>query len=243
MGVGVALIGPDMRIMALNKTMGLWFPGLDPSKQPICYMAYGNPSGDGPCLRCPARQTLADGRKHESVGDRLTPSGLRHYRLTSAALNDEDGRPIAAVEIMDDITELKRAEQAVGEHEQFHQAIIDGIPIPVFFKDTNGVYLGCNEAFAAFVGMPRKKIIGGSAYDVSLGELDKYLELDGDLAAGRQTRAYECRATRGDGTVRHVVFNKTRLIKADGAVGGLVGVICDPAKEVGLPIGSSSSMR
>jgi len=47
------------------------------------------------------------------------------------------------------------------------QNVINAIPTPVFYKDTDGIYLGCNVAFEEFIGLSREQIVGKSVYDVS----------------------------------------------------------------------------
>ena len=46
------------------------------------------------------------------------------------------------------------------------QTLVDTIPAPVFYKDTKGVYLGCNQAFEQAADLPRHAIIGRTAADV-----------------------------------------------------------------------------
>ena len=44
-----------------------------------------------------------------------------------------------------DITARKQAEEALAQQSQFLQLLIDTIPTPVFYKDAEGRYLGCNQ--------------------------------------------------------------------------------------------------
>jgi PAS domain S-box-containing protein len=38
--------------------------------------------------------------------------------------------------------------------------LLESLPIPVFFKDSDGRYYGCNQAFEALVGRARAEIVG-----------------------------------------------------------------------------------
>ncbi len=42
--------------------------------------------------------------------------------------------------------------------------LLNSIPDMVFFKDTEGKYLGCNPSFAEFVNIPAEKIKGQNIY-------------------------------------------------------------------------------
>ena len=44
----------------------------------------------------------------------------------------------------------------------FLQTLLDAIPNPIFYKDSNRLFLGCNSTFESFVGMRSEEIIGKS---------------------------------------------------------------------------------
>lgn len=44
--------------------------------------------------------------------------------------------------------------------------LLNNVPDLVFVKDHSGVYIECNEAFSAFVGVKRSEIIGRTDYDI-----------------------------------------------------------------------------
>lgn len=60
-----------------------------------------------------------------------------------------------------DMTERKRAEEAVRESRQMLQLVMDNVPQSIFWKDKDLVYLGCNRRFAADAGLnSSEEIIG-----------------------------------------------------------------------------------
>jgi PAS domain S-box-containing protein len=157
----------------------------------------------------------------------------------------KDGRPILfetnAVPIFDakgqlsgyrgidrDITRRKKAENALKETAHFLQTLMDAIPNPIFFKDTNFIYQGCNKAFVDYMGMSRDKIIGKSAYDVAPRELaDRYQKMDEELFQQGGVQTYEGLVRYADGTHHNVIFSKAIYADASGSLRGLVGVIND----------------
>ena len=58
-----------------------------------------------------------------------------------------------------DVTERKVAEDEIQRQASLIKSLLDSIPDIIFFKDREGVYLGCNPPFAEFVGKPREDII------------------------------------------------------------------------------------
>lgn len=106
--------------------------------------------------------------------------------------------------------------------------LIDAIPNPIFYKDTNGIYRGCNKAFEDYLGLTKEEIVGKSVYDLSPKELaDKYHQMDSELfnKVGKQT--YEYQVKYADGTLHDVIFNKATYVDSDKKPAGLVGVMVD----------------
>src|SRR5512136_1529140 len=118
LGVGVAMIDPAMRILTLNRQMRTWFPDVNPSVKPLCYESFNDPPARDICPYCPTINTLRDGRVHEAVTN--TPSGeeVRHYRIIATPITDSKGRVVAAIEMVEDITERKQAAEALRASEQ-----------------------------------------------------------------------------------------------------------------------------
>jgi len=117
-GAGISLISPNMEILSMNNPMKTWFPNIDVSKKPICYRAFNNPPREDVCSYCPTYKTLKDGKIHESITDTPVGCEIKNYRIISTPLKDKDGKIIAAIEMVDDITELKRAEEKIKKLNQ-----------------------------------------------------------------------------------------------------------------------------
>ena len=110
-GIGVAMISPDMEILTLNRQMSEWFPNIETSAKPLCYKAFNDPPGENPCSYCPTLKTLKDGQRHEAIAETPTPNGIRYYRVVSSSVMNEDGSVRAAIEMVEDVTEQKHAEK------------------------------------------------------------------------------------------------------------------------------------
>ncbi len=109
-GIGITTIGPDMRVMSLNRQMHEWFPAANESDKPVCYHAFRNPPLKVPCNYCPAKKTLEDGDIHEATTKTPILGDLRSLKIVASPIKDSEGNIIAAIEIVDDITEQQRDE-------------------------------------------------------------------------------------------------------------------------------------
>lgn len=132
------------------------------------------------------------------------------------------------VAFLRDISERKQADQRANSALNFMQKLMDAIPAPVFYKDAECVYLGCNKPFEQYLGLPAEQIIGKGVYDIAPPDLaEKYDKCDRELLNNPGTQAYEASVVYADGSRHHVVFNKATFDNADGKVAGLIGVMLD----------------
>ena len=127
-----------------------------------------------------------------------------------------------------EILERQRAETQLQESSHFLEALLESIPNPVFYKDTEGRYLGCNKAFETILGRPRESIIGKRINDVAPQDVaDQYTAVDAELLRTRGVLTHEGTMVHADGSRRDVVFAKATFNKADGSMGGLIGAAMD----------------
>ncbi|MDN3515084.1 MAG: diguanylate cyclase [Candidatus Brocadia sp.] len=127
-----------------------------------------------------------------------------------------------------EISERKKAEAAIKDNEQFLQILMDSLPAPVFYKNNDGKYTGCNKAFEDFLGMQKGEIIGKTVYEVAPRELaDRYYEADKALFQSRGSQVYEARVKPHNVSVRDVVFHKAVFYDHKGKLAGLIGIILD----------------
>ena len=119
------------------------------------------------------RERLLETEAPESCELRLVKKdGCTFYaRVECMVIKDKEGRLTQIRAAVSDITERKRAEDALQESEAFLKTLINAIPIPVFYKDSDGKYLGVNSAFETFIGKTKERLIGKSVFDVHPPEL------------------------------------------------------------------------
>lgn len=166
--------------------------------------------GGEPCETIQLTCTLRDGRAHVA-------------RLTPRRLPDDAGA------LFLDVARLERSEleRAKAERDRF-QSILDAIPAPIWFKNSGGVYQGCNVEFERYVGLPRDRIVGKTVFDIAPRDLaEVYRPADLDVFASGGTQVYETQVQWANGTRREVVFRKAAIRDAAGKLAGLAGAILD----------------
>ncbi|MBU2228231.1 MAG: PAS domain S-box protein [Proteobacteria bacterium] len=124
----------------------------------------------------------------------------------------------------------KNADEEAGTS-AFPQKLIDSIPIPVFYKDIRGVYLGGNQAFADFLGRKMEDIVGKTVHEIAPEDLaEEYERADKELFRREGIQTYESAIVHADGARHKVIFNKATFSNRDGVVSGLIGSIFDIAQ-------------
>ncbi|MBE0596020.1 MAG: EAL domain-containing protein [Desulfuromonadales bacterium] len=127
-------------------------------------------------------------------------------------------------------SELEHQIAAEARQEQLHflQSLLDAIPNPIFFKDLEGRYLGCNASLTRTLGVEKAALVGRQVFDVApAGRAWLCYREDQAVFASGEVRAYETSLTYADGRQRVVVFNKAPFYHRNGEMAGLVGVIHD----------------
>jgi PAS domain S-box-containing protein len=127
-----------------------------------------------------------------------------------------------------DITERKSLEIKLHFQVSFLQNLIDAIPNPVFYKDIDGNYMGCNEAFENFFGQSRTEIMRKTDFDFFPKDIAaQTASRDAALFANPGVQVYEAEIKSADGVAHNVLFNRATFEDAIGKVGGLVSVLLD----------------
>lgn len=137
---------------------------------------------------------------------------------------------IAALEARLAVSETQH--QGETKNSLLLQTLLDTIPSPIFYKDRDGVYQNCNDAFCDIIlGVPKHKIINHSLFDLPdliPHELAKiYYEKDQVLFDKPGTQIYQCGVKCADGVHREYSFYKATVIDQQNDVVGLVGVMLD----------------
>ncbi|HPP88305.1 MAG TPA: PAS domain S-box protein, partial [bacterium] len=157
-----------------------------------------------------------------------TPNGVKFLHTQKIPLYNDKGEPIYLLGISEDITARKKAEEKIKEQENFLIKLMEGIPIPIFYKDIEGRYQLFNKAFEDFFGKKKEELIGKNVFDINPPELAKiYHAKDVELFEKPGTQIYESKVKDAQGQIHDVIFHKATILNSDGQPSGLIGAIMD----------------
>jgi len=162
------------------------------------------------------REVLAGGQPvvfEETVA--VAGGEKRTFLTTKGPLLDEQGRPFALYGMARDITERKRAEEAVRRSQEQYARFIDATDDVAFIKGADLRYLMVNAAGAAFYGRSPEDVVGRRDEELLPPEAAEACR-QSDLLALRENRLVVVDERVGD---RVFEVRKFPLELVDGGVG------------------------
>ena len=128
------------------------------------------------------------------------------------------------------IEERNRISEELKTSRRMLQLVLDTIPVRVFWKDIDSVYLGCNKLFAHDAGLKGpEEIIGKTDYDMGWKEQAELYRSDDQkvIQLGRPKLNYEEPQTAPDGGKIWLETSKIPLTDIDNNIIGVLGTYAD----------------
>jgi PAS domain S-box-containing protein len=148
---------------------------------------------------------------------------------SATAARDETGEIVRYEGTVRDITDQKRAEDAIAEGRRMLQEVIDTVPAVINVKDKNLRYVLMNRYMAGIFGIEPQHAIGRTTSDL----MSRYGAAKTDendhrvLAKGRELGFYEEEYIDSSGNMRQWLVNKLPLLDAKGEIENIVTVALD----------------
>jgi PAS domain S-box-containing protein len=148
---------------------------------------------------------------------------------SATAVRDDKGEVIRYEGTLRDITDQKRAEDAIAEGRRLLQQVIDTVPAVINVKDRNLRYVLMNRYMAGIFGIEPGEALGRTTGDLmSRYGAKKTDENDKSVLKSRRGLGfYEEEYLDAAGTMRHWLVNKLPLLDSDGGVERIVTVALD----------------
>ena len=133
-------------------------------------------------------------------------------------------------ELQTEIEERLRIEQHLIRERALLHCLIDSIPEPIFYKDLEGRYMGCNQKWATIFGRSIEAIVGHTDFELLPSVMAAEFERQDKLMIAEQIpRRSEEWVDYKDGSQRRLLLEtiKTPYYDPDGRILGLIGYCRD----------------
>ena len=131
------------------------------------------------------------------------------------------------------IQRREKLELELSNRIEFDKVLLDTIPNPIYYKNIEGKFLGCNTAFASLVNSSRDEIIGKTAFDFFPFKVaNKNTQIDKELLQTFSTSTSEFTFYTPANEMKHIILNKAVYKNIDGSVGGIVCIMDDISERI-----------
>ncbi len=198
----------DFNIIYQNESSQLTSAGSRVGEK--CYRVYEG--RDTICDGCPLKKAFKDGKSHSSERRRIEPSGkVSYWENTASPIRDANGKIVSCLEIGVDITERKKAEQALADEATRHRILIDESRDGIVILNEKGKVYEANKRFAEMLGYTPEEVLKLSVWDwefqfppEQVAEMIRTVDETGDH--------FETRHRRKDGTTFDVEISTNAAI-------------------------------
>ena len=178
------------------------------------------------------RAALQEGRGCQAVLRNYKKNGTLFWNeLSISPVRDEEGHLVSFVGVQNDVTERRRAEEALRDSEERYRALYEDNPSMYFTLDEKGTVLSVNHFGSRQLGYAPEELIGHPVLEIFHEEdrqaVSRYLSAS--LRAPEQSNDWEARKIRKDGSVLWVREN-VRAIRGPGG-GTVILVTCEDVTE------------
>jgi PAS domain S-box-containing protein len=228
-GVGMAIVSPDGRFLACNDAFSDFIGYTEQEMLGMTVRSITHPD-DWPRFSQRLGQALDDGGSFRHVEKRcLHKSGkVLCGDCGGTLITDAAGNPQYFIAEVQDITERKRAEEALRESEQRFRLVANTAPVMIWMSETDKLCSFFNQSWLDFTGRSMEQEMGnGWVEGVHPEDLDRCLQIYSDAFDARMEFEMEYRLRRHDGKYRWIIDYGVPRFEADGTFEGYIGSVID----------------
>jgi PAS domain S-box-containing protein len=171
------------------------------------------------------QESIASRQPYGIVHRLLRPDGrVAYVQERGETFYDSDGNPVRSVGTVQDISELKEAENALQNSLRLLESVIEHAPTRVFWKDRDSRYLGCNSLFARDAGYEHPhQVVGKTDFEMAWkDQAERYRADDREVISVGMKLGYEEPQTTLAG---RSLWLRTSKVPLHGQAGEIVGVL------------------
>jgi PAS domain S-box-containing protein len=225
---GVVVIDRDFNVLFVNKTVEKW---TGKKKEKIIGKHCHTVAPQINCDKvCPPRKTFEDGQPHIMENKITTADGFEINQLVSSSpLKNDKGEIVGCVEVIKDITESKKADEALRESEEKFKNVFEHASIGRVIADPQGNFIIANQSYCKITGYTEKEVLSKNWKDLTLPEdMEKSQNFVKQLFEGKlPSFRLEEGLIRKDGTMVWIELNVVLVKDVNGKPKYMIGDVVD----------------
>jgi two-component system CheB/CheR fusion protein len=155
-------------------------------------------------------------------------------RVTSSLMRDEAGTVLYRLSIIQDVSELRRAQQELHESEARYRATFEQAAIGIAHVGLDGGWLAVNDKLCAITGYSREELLRKRFQDITHpDDIDRDLAEMTELIAGRsKIMSRDKRYLRKDGAIVWIRLTSALVLTDDGKPAYLISAVEDVTRNL-----------
>jgi len=201
--LGIALISKDFEVIMSNATQGRMMEK-DHRDFIGCKCHVEFEKRDQICPHCPGKRAMETGHPHEVETEGVRADGTTiSVRVQASPVFGANGSIDGFVEVVEDITERKQAENALRQSEEKHRSMIELSPDAIVVVNKLGFIVSCNSAAQKISDYSKEDLIGRHFTKlgaIRLKDIPKYVSIFAKILKGQWREPFEVDYIRKDGS-------------------------------------------
>ncbi len=150
-------------------------------------------------------------------------SGVHHFmEATKTAMYDDEGQLVGVLGIARDVSDRKRAEEALRQSEEKLALFIRHAPAAIAMFDRNMNYIACSQRWLKNFGLEGEEVLGRCHYDVFPDVPERWKEVHRKTLQGETLKCEEDQFPRANGSVDWVRWETHPWRTGRKEVGGIL---------------------
>jgi len=170
-------------------------------------------------------------------------NGGKWLFFTAAPLIDDKDAIVGAIETLQDISDRKKAEEALRVSERRQRALLDFEPYPIFVLSLDGRVSYLNPAFTETFGWTQLELEGKRIPFIPPGFEQETREITKRLYAERVIRHFETRRLTEDGRILDVVIRAAVFFESKEEPAGIIVILRDVTQEKRIARNNEAMLR
>ena len=225
--IGVTLIDPDYKILMTNNSVGEKFKkSVNEFIGKKCFQEFEKRQSI--CPHCPGKKAMETGKSTEVETEGVRDDGS-HFsvRIQTFPIIKPDGTVTGFIEILEDITERKKAEEALRESEEKFRSLADQSPNMIFINK-KGRIVYVNQKCEEVMGYNKEEFYSPDFDFLTLIAPESMGLIKESFAKhlrGEDVRPYDYSLIKKNGE-RIEAINTSKLIQYEGEL-AILGIVTD----------------